>query len=194
MAQEVEKKEENVDIDMKNIQVYLTLDGKQIKPTTHILLKSWDASDLVMESANLFIECIFKLTQRRFHLVPASNWLRNEKMHSKKSNDGARCRIPIIFGNSKQMFDRLSFKYDDKQSIINKIKYESDVYIPGVDENAIKLVDYALIIVANDQNIKQFTTQITDKLFKQLELSKKSIDKNTKEITLSLEDCFNLSK
>merc|ERR1711920_504630 len=100
MAQEAEKKEKQNNI--KDIEVYFTLDGKKVSPTTHILLKSWDSSDVVLESANLFIECILKITQRRFHLVPESNWLRNEKMQSKKTNDGARCRIPIVFGTASQ--------------------------------------------------------------------------------------------
>ncbi len=52
MAQE-EKKTENKDIN--NIQIYLSLDGKTVTPTTHVLLKSWNASDAVLEAANLFI-------------------------------------------------------------------------------------------------------------------------------------------
>lgn len=181
-------------MDMTNIDVYLTLDGKKLKTTNHILLKAWNASEIVLEATNLFIDCIFKITQRRFHPIPESNWLRNEKVHSKKSNDGSRCRVPIIIGISEQMFERLSFKYDkDKQeNIVTKIKYESQVFIPGVDENAIKLIDNALIIAANDNNIKEFVTEINNKIEKQFEIAKKSIDKDTTEIALSIEECLNL--
>ena len=83
MAQEPDNKEgddENVDL-LTNIDVYLTLDGKPLKTTNHIFLKAWDASETILEATNLFIDCIFKITQRRFHPIPESNWLRNEKIH-----------------------------------------------------------------------------------------------------------------
>eukprot|EP01083_Nonionella_stella_P052907 140209_1 len=183
-------------INIKDIEVFFTLDSQKVSPTTHIFLKSWDSSDIVLESANLLIECIFKITQRRFHLVPESNWLRNESMHSKKSNDGSRCRIPITVGVSSQMFNRLGFKYNeqntDHQHIVQKIKYESTVYIPGVDENPIKLTDHALIITANDQNIKQLTIEITNNMLKHFEDAKKTITNDTKQVSLPLETCLNL--
>lgn len=195
MAQEPDNKDEdNENVDLTNIDVYLTLDDKPLKTTNHIFLKAWDASETILEATNLFIDCIFKITQRRFHPIPESNWLRNEKIHAKKSNDGSRCRIPIIIGISNQMFDRLSFEYDEKKNIVKKVKYQSQVFIPGVDKNAIKLVDNALIIVADDINIKQFIIEINTKIKNQFEIAKKSIDKNSKEIALSIEDCLNLSK
>lgn len=195
MSQEPDNKEKEAENpDLTNIDVYLTLDGKPLKTTNHIFLKSWDASEITLEAIDLFINHIFKITQRRFHPIPESNWLRNEKMHSKKSNDGSRCRIPIIIGISNQMFDRLSFKLNDNDdNIIKKVKYESQVFIPGLDdENAIKLVDNALIIVAHDKNIKQFIQEINNKIETQFEIAKKSIGKDTKEIGLSIEDCLNL--
>merc|ERR1712087_506469 len=130
----------------------------------------------VIEAANTFIDCIFQLTQRRFHMVPASKWLQNERLHAKKSNDGSRCRIPILFGISSEMYKRLSFQYDlDKnESIVTKVKYQSNVFIPGVSEEPVQLTDNALIIVADDTKIKGFTATIVDRIQRQLENAIKS--------------------
>ena len=191
MAQSAEEiKESNVDT--KSIGVSITWDGKKLSPATHIVLKPWNASDVVLESANLFIECIFKVTGRRFHIRPDSVWLRNENLHSKKSNDGSQARIPIVIGLSSSMHERFSFEYDGKDDVLKKIKYESNVYFPGVDENAIKMIDNALIIAANDENLKQFVTKICENIHQHLENAQKSVDKDTKQIVLCLETCLDL--
>ena len=181
---------------MDNITTYLTLDEKKLSPTTHTLLKSWDASDAVIEAANAFIECIFKVTQRRFHMIPVSKWLQNEKLHAKQSNDGSRCRIPILFGISSEMLKRLSFEYDseNKPNIAVKVKYQSDVFIPGVSEEAIQLVDNALLIAADDQKIKEFVNGIVNRILEQFESAKKSVDNNTTELRLSLETCLEFNE
>jgi len=94
------------------------------------------------------------------------------------------------------MHKRLSFAYDEEQrpNMVTKVKYQSDVFIPGVGDEPVQLVDNALVIVADDAKIKDFTEEIIRKIAAQFESAKKSVDNDTKELVVSLESCLDLTE
>jgi hypothetical protein len=85
---------------------------------SHVILYAAGNTD-DQASSELLSTLLFNISGRRLQCIPDVAWLRSIKLHADPSNDGARARIPIVIGNTTDVWKVLALPLPPPKAVIS---------------------------------------------------------------------------